>query len=350
MINVTLGVGTVQRDDHGHRRCRRSSTSARSTRPHDERAPKIKTLPLISRNPYNFALVQPGVVGFENVEFGVPAPGRQRRADAHQLPDRRQQQHEKDRAGLRLMPMSEVMIREVKVVTTGFAPEFGQTMGMVYNAITPSGTNTFHGPGQLPLAAPADGGDAVLLPPAAAPPSRRPTSTSTPSTWAVRSSRTRPILRRLRAHRARPVGPQRHHDHAGQPAMLGLTEPQYQPRGLNTEFAIGKVDHQINQANRLSVRYMFFDNFITANVGGGMLSVQRANDFADRQHSTGAQLISTIGAGASTSSAFQYATRAQCACRNALSGTGPAINIPNVASSAARLPPWPMPASASRRT
>ncbi len=32
---------------------------------------------------------------------------------------------------------------------------------------------------------------------------------------------------------------------------------------------------------------MFFDNFITANVGGGLLSVQRANDFADRQHSTG---------------------------------------------------------------
>ena len=67
------------------------------------------------------------------------------------------------------------------------------------------------------------------------------------------------------------------------------------PRGLNTEFAIGKVDHQLSSANRLSVRYMFFDNFITANVGGGIVSVQRANDFADRQHSTGAQLISTIG-------------------------------------------------------
>src|SRR2546428_12392793 len=52
---------------------------------------------------------------------------------------------EKDRAGLRLLPMSEVMIQEVKVVTTGFAPEFGQTMGMVYNAVTPSGTNRFKG-------------------------------------------------------------------------------------------------------------------------------------------------------------------------------------------------------------
>ncbi len=43
------------------------------------------------------------------------------------------------------MPMSEVMIREVKVVTSGYAPEFGQTMGLIYNAITPSGTNTYKG-------------------------------------------------------------------------------------------------------------------------------------------------------------------------------------------------------------
>ena len=49
------------------------------------------------------------------------------------------------------MPMSEVMIREVKVVTTGYAPEFGQTMGLVYNAITPSGTNTYRGQGSYRL-------------------------------------------------------------------------------------------------------------------------------------------------------------------------------------------------------
>ena len=33
---------------------------------------EVKNLPLTSRNPYNFALLQPGVVGFENQEFGVP--------------------------------------------------------------------------------------------------------------------------------------------------------------------------------------------------------------------------------------------------------------------------------------
>jgi outer membrane receptor protein involved in Fe transport len=114
-------------------------------------------------------------------------------------------------------------------------------------------------------------------------------------------------------------------------AALGLTEPAYQPRGLNTEFAIGKVDHQLSAGNRLSFRYMFFDNFITANVGGGITSVQRATDFADRQHSTGAQLISTIGGTTLNELRVQYATRNQSRVPNALAGTGPAINIAGTA-------------------
>ena len=33
---------------------------------------EIKNLPLVSRNPYSYALLQPGVTGSENSEFGVP--------------------------------------------------------------------------------------------------------------------------------------------------------------------------------------------------------------------------------------------------------------------------------------
>src|SRR4051794_37142603 len=114
---------------------------------HTMSSTEVHNLPLVARNPYNFALVQPGVTGTENVEFGVPrlaANGAAMRIN-YQIDGNTNT--EKDRAGLRLLPMSEVMIQEVKVVTTGFAPEFGQTMGMVYNAVTPSGTNTMHGEG-----------------------------------------------------------------------------------------------------------------------------------------------------------------------------------------------------------
>ena len=56
---------------------------------------EVKNLPLVSRNPYNFALVQPGVTGFENPEFGVPRFAANGTLLAHQLSDRRQYQHAK---------------------------------------------------------------------------------------------------------------------------------------------------------------------------------------------------------------------------------------------------------------
>ena len=291
---------------------------------------EIKTLPLTSRNPYNFALLQPGVVGFETNEFGVPrltANGALLRVN-YQVDGSNNTQ--KDRAGLRQMPMSEVMIREVKVVTSGYAPEFGQTMGLVYNAITPSGTNTFKGQASYRL----QRQDMVSLPFFTAAGAPKPPTDVNVYTFDLGG----PIAR----NRTHFFGGYEHteRDLSGlsvititpaNQALLGLTEPAYMPRGLNTEFAIGKIDHQLNSANRLSFRYMFFDNFITANVGGGNVSVQRANDFADRQHSTGAQLISTLGATTLNELRLQFATRAQNRVPNALSGTGPAINITGVA-------------------
>jgi hypothetical protein len=294
---------------------------------------EIRTLPLTSRNPYNFALLQPGVVGFETNEFGVPrltANGALLRVN-YQVDGSNNTQ--KDRAGLRQMPMSEVMIREVKVVTSGYAPEFGQTMGLVYNAITPSGTNSFRGQGSYRF-------------------QRKPMVAFPFFTQGERTSDRKPPtdVNVYTFDLGGPIVRDKTHFFGGyehterdlsglsvitispeNQALIGLDEPAFQPRGLNTEFAIGKVDHQINQANRLSVRYMFFDNFITANVGGGLTSVQRANDFADRQHSTGAQLISTIGPTVLNELRVQYATRAQSRVDNPLTGTGPAINIPNVA-------------------
>ena len=71
---------------------------------------EVKNLPLVSRNPYNFALLEPGVTGFENEEFGVPrfsVNGQMTRIN-YQVDGNTNTQ--KDRAGLRLLPMSEVMI------------------------------------------------------------------------------------------------------------------------------------------------------------------------------------------------------------------------------------------------
>ena len=290
---------------------------------------EIKSLPLTSRNPYNFALLLPGVTGFETQEFGVPritANGALLRVN-YQIDGN--DNTEKDRAGLRQMPMSEVMIREVKVVTTGYAPEFGQTMGLVYNAITPSGTNSFKGQASYRLQRKAFAALPFFVTTTEKPPTEVNVFTVDNGGPLVKDKtfyfagyeNTR---RDLSGGRVITIAP-------ASATRLGLTEPGYMPALENTKFGIGKVDHQLAPSQRLSVRYIFFDNFITNNIGGGITSVQRATNFNDRQHSTAGQLVSTFGNSLLNEARVQYATRAQSRGPGTLAGTGPAINVSGVA-------------------
>src|ERR1051326_8610080 len=107
---------------------------------------EVANLPLTSRNPYNFILFQPGVSGHPNPELGIP-----RTINTNGLLDRINYQmdgmvdSQTDRHGLRLFPISDTYVKEVQTVANSFAPEFGATSGNIYNVITNSGTNTFHG-------------------------------------------------------------------------------------------------------------------------------------------------------------------------------------------------------------
>src|SRR5436190_7399809 len=291
---------------------------------------EIKTLPLTSRNPYDFALMQPGVVGFEPQEFGVPrltANGALLRVN-YQIDGN--DNTEKDRAGLRQMPMSEVMIREVKVVTTGYAPEFGQTMGLVYNAITPSGANLFKGQVSYRLQRKAFAALPFFATSSVKPPTDVNVFTVDNGGPIVKDKtfyfagyeNTR---RDLSGGRVITITP-------ANEARLGLNDPAYMPALENTKFAIGKVDHQLSPSERLSVRYIFFDNFITNNIGGGITSVQRATDFSDRQHSTAGQLVSTFGNSLLNEARMQYATRHQSRAPGAEAGPAPALTVSGIAS------------------
>ena len=292
---------------------------------------ELKSLPNTSGNPYNYALLQPGVVGFENQEFGVPrltSNGALLRVN-YQIDGN--DNTEKDRAGLRQMPMSDVMVREVKVVTTGYAPEFGQTMGLVYNAITPSGTNTIHG----------DGSWRFQRKPFAAFPffttnrsrGKPPTDVNVYTFDAggpIVKDRTHyfggfeNLRRDFSGGRVITISP-------AAAAQLGLNEPAYMPAVGNTKFAIGKIDHSLSDAHRVEARYIFFDNFITNNIGGGLNSVQRGTDFRDRQHSASAQLVSTIGSRLLNEARVQYAQRNQSRVAGSQAGSGPAIEVSGVA-------------------
>src|SRR5580765_88400 len=258
---------------------------------------EVRNLPLVSRNPYNFAFLQANVTGYENNEFGVPrinANGSQMHTN-YQLDGNTNT--EKDRAGLRMLPVSEVLVREVKLITNGFAPEFGQTTGMVYNAITQSGTNNFHGSGSYRFKRNGMSSRAFFLAPTAIKP-----DTKADDATATLGG---PIARN-RAHffgayefidRSLVTGNNVISVKPADATALGITLPASGviPAHQKVNFAFGKVDYQAGQSTLVTGRYLLFKNFSLSNIGGGLTTTDRATDFTDRIDSASVQAVTTMG-------------------------------------------------------
>jgi hypothetical protein len=350
VVNAAMSVGDISETISVSAADAPALDPARIDVGHTMSATEVHNLPLVARNPYNFALVQPGVTGTENVEFGVPhlaANGASMRIN-YMIDGNTNT--EKDRAGLRLLPMSEVMIQEVKVVTTGFAPEFGQTMGMVYNAITPSGTNQFRGEGSYlfrrnPFSAfpfyfgcgsttPVNSCpslDAVVSNAGKSKGDLRPATKVDTGTADVGG----PIIRNklffyggweqtrrdLSANSLITVNP-------SIVAQVGVKpQPAAAPNVQTAKFLIGKGDYQINQGNRLTARWIRFHNDAPYNSGGGTATLEQATNFLDAMDSTAGQLVSSFGGTKLNELRVQYAHRNQSSVANSDSGIGPAIRI-----------------------
>lgn len=293
---------------------------------------EVKNLPLVSRNPYNFAFLQANVTGYENNEFGVPrinANGSQMHTN-YQLDGNTNTQ--KDRAGLRLLPVSEVLVREVKLITNGFAPEFGQTTGMVYNAITPSGTNALHGSASFRFKRNPFSERPFFLSATA----RKPDTEANDFTAAVGGP-----IRRDRMHfygayeyvdRSLVTGTQVVNVTPANATALGISLPSSGviPAHQKVNFAFGKTDYIINPANQLAVRYFLFKNFSPQNIGAGLTTPDRATDFTDRMDSASAQLVSTLGPRMLNELRAQYARRHQFRTRG-VSVDGPSVTVAGVA-------------------
>jgi hypothetical protein len=354
-VKISMGVGALTETVTVNAEDRPALELARIDIGHTMTDQEVHSLPLVARNPYNFALVQPGVTGYENVEFGVP------RLAANGAPMRINYQidgntnTEKDRAGLRLLPMSEVMIQEVKVVTTGFAPEFGQTMGMVFNAVTPSGTNAFHGQasylfrrnafsafpfffgcGSTTAAASCPPVDTVIANYVSANPGKtaadlRPATKVDTYTANVGG----PIVKNKLFFYA---GAERTRRDLSSGSLITVTpavvasvgvkpQPDAAPNVQTAKFIIGKVDYQLNSNHRMTVRWVQFHNDAPYNSGGGTATLERATNFLDAMDSVAGQMVSTFGSNLLNEFRMQYAHRHQSSVANADSGTAPAITI-----------------------
>ncbi len=237
----------------------------------------------------------------------------------------------------------------MKVVTTGFAPEFGQTMGMVYNAVTPSGTNTLRGnAGYLfrrkPFSAfPFFFGCTAVASTCGSPPA----GAARPDTKVDTGTATLggPLMRNKAFFYAGWEQTRRDLS-ATSPisiaeanvAAIGLKpQPAFVPKVQTAKFFIAKSDLQVNPANRATVRWIRFANDSPYISGGGLtantpVSLEWTSDFLDAMDSVAGQLVTTMGASKLNEFRMQYAHRHQQSQRNGDSGSGPAVTITGVAS------------------
>jgi hypothetical protein len=293
---------------------------------------EVKNLPLVSRNPYNFAFLQANVTGYENNEFGVPrinANGSQMHTN-YQIDGNTNT--EKDRAGLRMLPVSEVLVREVKVITNGFAPEFGHTTGMVYNAITPSGTNDIHGSASFRFKRNPFSTRPFFLSPTALKPDTEANDVTATLGGPIQTDKWHYYGAYEFVDRSLITGGQVITVTPANASTLGLTLPAdgVIPAHQKVNFLFGKSDYRFNAANNLAVRYFLFKNFSASNIGGGLTTTDRATDFTDRMDSVSGQLVSQLGPNTLNELRVQYARRHQFRTQGT-SVDGPAVTVTGIA-------------------
>ncbi|MBX3244819.1 MAG: TonB-dependent receptor [Acidobacteria bacterium] len=300
---------------------------------------EVQGLPLVSRNPYNFSLLQANVVGRPNTEFGVPrvsANGYARRTN-FQLDGNVNTQA--NSGGLRLVPISETFVSEVQLVTNGFAAEFGNTPGLVMNNITPSGTNSLRGSAAYRF--------------------RRTSMSSRPFNTLPTAIKAPTKVDNLTFAAGGPIIKDRWHiyggyewvtrDFAGRPqqtvditpenrqALIALGLPagifvDSIPASQKVNFLIFRTDAQLNDANRLTGRFIRFTNFSPNNVGGGFNTLERTVDLDDKSNSLAIQLASVITPNVFNEFRYQRAHRNSIFLPTQYTPSGVSVTITNVAS------------------
>lgn len=103
------------------------------------------------------------------------------------------------------------------------------------------------------------------------------------------------------------------------------------PIGLDTTNVFARVDHRIDDANQLALRYNFYDvSSINARNVGGLNDTSRGTGLENRDHSFTANNVSTLSRSAMNEARFQFTRSRLAAPVN--DEVGPAINISGVAS------------------
>jgi hypothetical protein len=288
-------------------------------------------LPLISRNPFNFILNQPNVSGRPNTEFGVP-----RRVNANGFNNRINFQIDgnnnvqSDRAGIRLIPISNTFVEEVQQVSNGFNAEFGNSVGTVFNTITKSGSNQFHGEGGWLFRRTGFSARPALLAEGRPAPETNVNSIPLAVGGPIRQDK---LFFFGAYERVKRDIPQIVTSTVADLTRLGLPADSANaiPFRQQVTFFLAKVDYQLNSNHRLTGRFNGHRNDSPFNGGGGFTLSSRTYNFVDRSYVTAFQWIGTFGPSIVSETRFQAPLRNQQQLRFSGSGEGPAITIPGIA-------------------
>jgi hypothetical protein len=293
----------------------------------------VRNLPLVSRNPYNFILFQPNVSGRGNTEFGVP-----RKINANGFNGRINYQidgsnnTESDRAGIRLIPISDTYVEEIQSVSNGFAPEYGNTVGTVFNTITKSGSNEYHGEAAYLFRRTDFSARPKLLAPTAATPDVNVDSFA--GNAGGRLIRDKLFFFGAFEHVKRDL-PAPVTVPAATIAQLGLPSDYVNavPFRQSVYFYMAKADWMLSPKHRISTRYMHHANDSPYNNStiGGLFLISQSYNFVDRSHVGAVQVVSAISPTMVNEARVQIAYRGQQNDRFDGSGSGPAITVSGVA-------------------
>jgi len=304
-------------------------------------AEETQNLPLTSRNPYNFILFQPGVSGHPNPENGIP-----RTLNTNGLVDRVNYQldgmvdTESDRYGLRLFAISDSYTSEIQAITNSAPPEFGNTAGIVFNVITPSGTNKYHGLAQYIWRPKAASACPILQNCIVGTPGYAPKPDLHVDDFVGRIGG--PVLKDKlfffgayeKLKRANPqavtITPANQAILISDGVNASLFNPA--PSVQRAQWVDARGDWNINTKNQAFIRYNYFRNNYPFNTNvGGLFALDSASDFQDRAHIIGAQLITTFTPTLLNEFRGSWPYRNQHHVPDPLTGAGPMITISGIA-------------------
>jgi hypothetical protein len=293
---------------------------------------EVDNLPLTSRNPYNFVIFQPGVSGHPNPELGIP-----RTINTNGLLDRINYQMdgmvntETDRYGLRLFPISDIYVREVQTVSNSFAPEFGGTSGNIFNVITNSGANQAHGEFYF-IGRPTDASARTILLA-----SNKPAPVIDLHDYAVNASgaliKDKLFIFGGYEHLLRGL-PSPNTINPASAAQLGLASNLLDtaPAVQHAQFLNLRADWVINPKHQVFVRYNYFRNEYPYNTAvGGTNALDIAEDFHDRAHIAGVQLLSAFSPTMLNELRASWPYRNEAHVASPGDGPGPTVAVTGVA-------------------